>query len=748
VFCVTWLHNKGIKIMFEQQKKVSVTSIVFAVVLLIIGIIIAFLVITSTGELLSDTETATGSDNFVYTTSHVLSGSNGVSTPSAQVYNQTWLNLVGNYTHVEYVYIPNSSKFNYTINDNFTLGIFFNTTKGYSLTYASLMSKQNYELIINSSNSSQFSITNGTKETQCKGSGVSFSDGVPHQFLGRYNGTHLSIFEDGTLIRNCVMGTTNVIYTNYNFSIGKESATTKRNFTGQLDNAFVNSSALTDLQIKNLYYAKNEPFHYSINLTSLSTPNINTSKYYKYNDTLSYMTNSTHVSVSIDGDKTWTVIHTLPAGKTPRALVKVKDALLVSYINFGNISVSIGNDTNWTDAIQPFVCQNATGLGYGTFQNDWEVAEDKWGAIYMGEYGGDDDNCAFVHKSTDRGKTWSIIYNQSRDMPEGGTLADHVHMVKIDPYTNYIYVAQGDGVPNSKLIRSVNNGTTWTLLQNGSLDYQYISMVFTPQYRIFGTDSSINKIVRTSDDVNFDTVYTLPSSANNYFWDMKRDNVTGYIITGTQIKVANTTTSILISLDNGSTWYSVQENVLGNGGLTAISNINSTGYGYLYYGAIFGDGDIVLQTFRFNLNNVKYKENSDLYLKLNENTGNVAYDSGGEGNNGIIVNGTWKNDGVLVSLRDNIDYVVDKYSGVFTLLNPVYQYSYIMTSWIQGTIINTYGNMKNNFTSGVDNISAKIPILFLVLMVVVIMGVIALLVIAFSALMKKSSGFGFLNRGI
>lgn len=71
----------------------------------------------------------------------------------------------------------------------------------------------------------------------------------------------------------------------------------------------------------------------------------------------------------------------------------------------------------------------------------------------------------------------------------------------------------------------------------------------------------------------------------------------------------------------------------------------------------------------------------EVYLKFNENTGTIAYDSSGNGNNGTISGATWRNDAVLVTLTNVVDYTLDSATGVWTLINSAYDKSYLILTW-------------------------------------------------------------------
>lgn len=67
-------------------------------------------------------------------------------------------------------------------------------------------------------------------------------------------------------------------------------------------------------------------------------------------------------------------------------------------------------------------------------------------------------------------------------------------------------------------------------------------------------------------------------------------------------------------------------------------------------------------------------------LKFNENKGTTAYDSSGNNNHGTISGATWDNDGVLTTLVNGIDYLLNPATGLLTL-GADYLYSWVSVAW-------------------------------------------------------------------
>lgn len=126
---------------------------------------------------------------------------------------------------------------------------------------------------------------------------------------------------------------------------------------------------------------------------------------------------------------------------------------------------------------------------------------------------------------------------------------------------------------------------------------------------------------------------------------------------------------------------------------------------------------------------VDLKETICNKLKFNEQTGLIIYDSSGCSDNGTILGATWMDDGVDVTLTSGTDYILS--GKQFTISNINYAWSGINTSYSyevdKATTIST-SNLRGNFTAGVDNVSSKLPIIFSIGIMVILIGVLLLLI--------------------
>ncbi len=150
-----------------------------------------------------------------------------------------------------------------------------------------------------------------------------------------------------------------------------------------------------------------------------------------------------------------------------------------------------------------------TGVG-------WRMAEDKQGNVFIGEYSSVIDeegapryagNVWRRKNHGNNGEKFEVVFANPCVNPD--TKLNHTHYVGVDPYTDDVYAAIGDGSIGC-FIRSKHHGDpgTWDTLERG-VDAQYTSMAFTPQYLYLGTDTNrmFKKIVRWEKDKSYVSGY-------------------------------------------------------------------------------------------------------------------------------------------------------------------------------------------------------------------------------------------------
>jgi hypothetical protein len=194
------------------------------------------------------------------------------------------------------------------------------------------------------------------------------------------------------------------------------------------------------------------------------------------------------------------------------------------------------------------LCSTDRGSSWDTclvFKDDtscmWYMAEDALGNLFIAEYSGGDgsERRATLWRSRDNGASWDTVYRNTRER--------HMHLVGVDPYTNYVYASTGE---SGYFVRSRDGGDTWNVLQTGS-GAKYTAIEFSPGRRILGEDQIYSSIVITSNDRDFTTVYTPFISGQLYIMRRIGDD---YYAALTPSKGRESSLHILVSSDGGLHW--------------------------------------------------------------------------------------------------------------------------------------------------------------------------------------------------
>lgn len=140
----------------------------------------------------------------------------------------------------------------------------------------------------------------------------------------------------------------------------------------------------------------------------------------------------------------------------------------------------------------------------------WKMAESTTtGTLVVGQYTVGDDPYyvgeARIYKSIDNGVNWIQKYVHAT--------ARHIHGVWYDPYQNYFYGSQGENA-NGAILRSINDGENWTAIKSGIHQWAMTSFAALNGARLWGEDSHLGKIDRTTDDSTFTNIFTAPTGYN------------------------------------------------------------------------------------------------------------------------------------------------------------------------------------------------------------------------------------------
>lgn len=342
------------------------------------------------------------------------------------------------------------------------------------------------------------------------------------------------------------------------------------------------------------------------------------------------------------------------------------NSFYVSFMNDRRLYKTVNKNGNSWKNVLNFTCEN------GTMWSSHGFTEDNNNNLYVGEYStGGQYNCAYIYKSSNFGDTWSIVYNSTLYNNTG----KHIHFVASDPYTNIVYASIGDGLGvggNKSIIRSLDQGLTWQTIMNeateGEFDSHPTAIAFTPTKRLFFTDtSSSNGVFETTDDINFNSNFLLPSNLDlPIYWAVK--DLNEYIYFGTAEVDSSHNGSIYYTKDYGLNWIKLYE---ANVSMTTPSNVN------LHNQFNFNNGynGMLINGFKYN------PKTSNLigYWNLNENNGSILYDISPIKNNGTKgIGATWQTDGQTRTI--NSGYLITGTN--FTLTDSSLAYSFLNLSYV------------------------------------------------------------------
>jgi hypothetical protein len=206
---------------------------------------------------------------------------------------------------------------------------------------------------------------------------------------------------------------------------------------------------------------------------------------------------------SVDKGANWTEIYTVPGAPETIRRVFCDSRGYVFVSGYKNISAfgmyrSVDGGDTWT---QVLALDASCGI--------WGMDEDAQGNLYAGEYSWNSQGHGKIWKSVDGGAVWNLVYAYSTI---GSDNDHHVHDLRVDPVTDWIYATLGDTL-TEKLIRSRDGGATWTTIVEGGK--QLLAIAFLGGYVYIGSDDPPNVIVRFQDDgsdtVTPEIVFTYPT---------------------------------------------------------------------------------------------------------------------------------------------------------------------------------------------------------------------------------------------
>ena len=250
---------------------------------------------------------------------------------------------------------------------------------------------------------------------------------------------------------------------------------------------------------------------------------------------------------SLDNGQTWTALKTIPNTDEIEEVFCASNGYVYAVPEGRNIATSdrgiwrsVDNGSTWSRVLALDSASESTV--------QWAFDEDGSGRLFAGvyTYSGTVGN-ARIYRSVNNGTTWSSVYYDSAGR--------HVHDLKVDRRTGYIYATVGDFQispwTTEYILRSVDNGTSWQKILSGLT--QCVAICITPTARIFGSDDQNAIIYKTTDDSAYTSVSLGPSGSYCVTW-IKMDSVSGQIFTSIIGQDSIHPSTIYKSVDGGSTW--------------------------------------------------------------------------------------------------------------------------------------------------------------------------------------------------
>jgi photosystem II stability/assembly factor-like uncharacterized protein len=203
----------------------------------------------------------------------------------------------------------------------------------------------------------------------------------------------------------------------------------------------------------------------------------------------------------------------------------------------------------------------------------WRMDEDDQGNLYAGNYTKDPQHVATLYKSTDRGATWAVSFQDKNN--------HHIHTVRWHAPARRLYIAWGDSGSRGEAY-SDDRGATWNTIASGAWE-GHTDVCFTDRYIIWCSDDQSGRVFRTTSPTG--PMETL-MGGTQFVWFGVAAGKTVFVGTMSSQRDGGDRAALLVSNDQGTTWQKLLETVPSvspySCGFIAESRNLSTG-GWLYF---------------------------------------------------------------------------------------------------------------------------------------------------------------------
>lgn len=184
------------------------------------------------------------------------------------------------------------------------------------------------------------------------------------------------------------------------------------------------------------------------------------------------------LSVSVNDGADFTVLYSFTAGYAIKRFSLLADDTIIVFGGDGTIYKSDTAKTTYVQVFQMVTPGVSASYSFGYTQYENIVGVCEYGSATP------PNNARRAYLSVDYGATFTQVFEGATDRTY------HLHGICYDPYSELLWIANGDGPASSNIHWSDDLGTTWhTAYEYGNCPRQWTGIVALPNCVLFTTDS-------------------------------------------------------------------------------------------------------------------------------------------------------------------------------------------------------------------------------------------------------------------